>query len=218
MGSIGETEKPDILDSKPYITKSELSVVIDKHGRNLDKKVLSLTKKGDLIILKKGLYVSKNFAGNKPKNYVEFIANFLYYPSYLSLEYVLQKEGLMPDAPYAYTSVALKATRVFSNSFGRFQYRNIKEVLFCGYVLEPFWDMYKVKMATKAKALFDFLYLHKFVSAIETELTFDLRINWDNFSLKDLDEFLKYVRLSNSSKMRKIYLVIKEILYDTRKS
>jgi len=211
MSSIYKTNYINILKKKPYLTRLELSVLLEKRDRNLDKKILQLLKSGELVSLKKGLYITPSYLSLQRGKVEEYIANFLYYPSYLSLEYVLQKEGMIPEAVYAYTSITPKSTRQFSNSLGNFIYRHLKPQLFTGYINVRFSDNYRINFAKKAKALFDFLYLRPLGRSIETvslALFKDLRINWDNFTKEDVIEFGKYVTLSRSAKMTVIGKVL----------
>lgn len=200
------------LENLPYFNKYTAGVLIGKKGRNLDKKIEQLIKKGYLLSLKNGLYVSSVFVDRTDKsNYQEYIANILRYPSYLSLEYVLSIYGLIPEGVYALTSVTLKSSRVFNNFLGTFIYRNIKPELFYGFIEKDFNDK-KIKMATVAKALFDFLYFKK-LERINKAVIEDLRINFDNFKSKDSQEFSRYVLKSKSKKMAKILKIFKEF-YD----
>jgi len=208
MSSNSETK---ILENKPYLTKKEVGLLLGKNGRNLDKKISHLLKKNYLTSLKKGLYVPNALLKTQEK-LPAYLANVLYYPSYLSLEYVLQKEGVIPETVFVYTSVTMKLTRIFKNNLGIFTYRKIKSPLFTGYQERLFRENYRVKIATKTKAIFDFLYFKVFRTSLEQELFSDLRINWETFSKQDLDEFKDYVNLAGSKKMEKIYHLLQKKL------
>ena len=212
MSSNSEIKNIDLIENKPYVTKTELALLLEKKERNLDKKILQLIRDEVLIPLKKGLYLSRIFYLKNNDNIEEYLSNIIFYPSYISLEYVLAKEGLIPESVFAYTCVTLKTTRQFNNKLGIFTYRKIKEKLFTGFVQKNYYDKYKIKIATKSKALFDYLYYKPLKILNEID---DLRINWGNFSKKDLKELLFYVDLSESKKMTKIYQYIKN-KYDNR--
>lgn len=207
MSRKNEIKKQELIENKPYLTKKELSLLLDKEGKNLDKKISLLLRDGILVSLKRGLYVSKIFYLKNKENIEEYLANIIYYPSYLSKEYVLAKQGLIPESVFTYTSVTIKTTRFFKNKLGNFSYNKIKEDLFTGYYLKSFFENYKIKIATKAKALFDFFYFLPFKSAKQID---DLRINWENINKNDIEEFLIYVRLSSSLKMEKIYQLLQK--------
>jgi len=109
------------------------------------------------------------------------------------------------------TSISLKSSRIFENKLGTFIYRNVKEELFCGYrqVQKGSFSMY---IATKAKALFDFLYLKRNLSRdYNYELGEGLRINWDAFTFEDLKELESLIKISKSIKMGRFLKEIRRI-------
>ena len=156
----------DLLKSLAYFNKSTLGEILEKFGENLNYQIKKLIKTGELICLKKGLYTSRVYLLTLEKTpglyerYLEYLANITRQPSYVSLEYALAKYGLIPEGVYTITSITLKTPRIFKNSLGNFTYRNIKESLFTGFNNLDF-EGKRVKMATKGKSLFDFLYLRK---------------------------------------------------------
>lgn len=214
MSSNSQTDNTFLLENKPYLTKQEVALLLQKKGKNLDKKILQLLKSGYLLSLKKGLYTTNAYIKNQSPQAREYLANVVYYPSYLSLEYVLQKEGLIPEAVYTYTSITLKPTQTFTNTIGTFMYRTIKQQLFTGYQSTLYTGQYQIKIATKAKALFDVLYLKPLPSTVagkKRELI-DLRINWSTVTQEDMMEFNKYVKLSQSPKMEQTATIIAKLL------
>ncbi len=214
MSSNSETISKEILERKPYVTRQEVGILLGKQGRNLDKKLLQLLRKKELISLKKGLYSSRYYLARYKGTVEEFIANVLYLPSYLSLEYVLQNEGLIPESVYTYTSITLKTTRTFTNEVGNFSYRHLKPKLFTGFTYESFRELYKIKIASRAKALFDWLYFIPMVQVqknIAQVLNEDLRINWNEFTSSDRVEFARFTALADSPKMNIIQKVINRI-------
>jgi hypothetical protein len=201
------------LEKLPLFNKKAAEVLIGKRGKNLDQKILSLLNQGYLISLKKGWYVSQIYLEkNKNKeSYGEYLANKLRKPSYLSAEYMLSRYGLIPEAINIWTSITLKTTRTYENKIGTFSYKNIKNELFIGYESVN-KEGYRIYQATKAKSLFDFLYLKTNLSSNLTyELTEGLRINWEVFSKSDLGLFSQYARLAKTKKMTAILAIIKEI-------
>lgn len=211
MISISGIQHQKDLESLSYFTKSQAGLLIGKSGRNLDSKLAQLSRLGYLVSLKKNLYVTDTYLGSIDRlHYAELIANTLRSPSYLSLEYVLAKAGLIPEGIFSLESITLKSSRAFHNLLGNFSYHNIKPLLFTGY-RQIEWEDKIILEATPSKALFDWLYLKKMLD-LTGELTHDLRLNWDQFSLADYHEFTQYVALSHSPKMAKISHII-ETLY-----
>jgi len=210
MISISGIEHQKELEALPYFTKSQAGLLIGKSDRNLDGKLAQLSRLGYLISLKKNLYVTDTFLNSVDRSYyTELIANTLRSPSYLSLEYVLAKSGLIPEGVFALESITLKSSRAYTNLLGHFSYHSLKPSLFTGYH-QITWDDKVVLEATSAKALFDWLYLKKMLD-VRAELTHDLRLNWGHFSSADYREFTQYVDLSHSPKMQQISRIIQEL-------
>lgn len=136
------------VESLPFLSKKALAVLIGKEGKNLDAKLAQLTKIGYLETLKKGTYVSSPFVDRvNKKAYLEYIANVLRSPSYISLEYVLAEKGLIPESVFALTSITTKNPWVYSQDLGVFSYRNIKKSLFTGFE-QKYWEDKVVYVAT----------------------------------------------------------------------
>lgn len=107
---------------------------------------------GLFIKVRNGLYVIKDtFISHA------YIANKLYYPSYISLETALSHYHIIPEVVYATTSVTLKISREFTTPQGTFIYQRIKKKAFTGYGLQKI-DRYNVLIAEPEKALADYLY------------------------------------------------------------
>lgn len=186
-----------------YFDKPTLAQFVTVSDNALSADIKRWLKSGRLIQLKRGLYVTREYLLSRPDKeaYGEFVAGKLYEPSYLSLEYVLQKFGILSEAVSALTSITLKATRLFSNDLGVFSYRRMKRELFCGYEIESRAG-FAVKIAGKAKALFDMLYLKVLrLSAPDQTWFGSLRLNLDGFSNADLREFSCYCEMSGIPKI-----------------
>lgn len=164
-------------------------------------------KAGRIIRLKKGMYVTKDYINEAQKKgsfsfYMEFAAGIIYQPSYLSLEYILYRHNLLTEVPRNITSVTLNKTSRFSNAFGHFFYHTVKNKLFCGFSIEN-EQGFRISRATKAKALFDYLYLRKNV-LFHKEAIKELRLNLDFFKRSDVRELKKYIELEGSGRMKEI--------------
>jgi len=165
-------------------------------------------KAGKAVRLKKGLYVAKEYLEKTKENgagsvYLEFLANLLYQPSYLSLDYILYKHNLLTEVPVNFTSVALKKTKALSNNLGRFFYRKVKSDLFIGFETVKEGG-FTVSRATKAKALFDYLYLRKNDLVNQASVS-ELRLNLKELNNKDKKELKAYVKREGSKKMKEIF-------------
>jgi hypothetical protein len=197
------------LEALPFFNKSQARLLIGKSGRNLDAKLAQLKKIDYLVPLKKNLYVTDPFFQKAGRyRYGEYLSGILRSPSYLSLEYVLAREKIVPQKDIEFTSITLKSSRSYENTIGTFVYRNLKPILFTGFV-EGNWGGKIIRRASRAKALFDWLYLQKLPHSGKI-LPRRLSINWDRVKESDIDEFKKYVKLSKSRKMSSIFAIIEK--------
>lgn len=196
------------LNSASYFNKNTLQQVVSISDNALYSNIKRWIKQNIIIQLKRGIYVTNDYYIRLPEKqaYQEFIANKLKSPSYLSLEYVLQKYSLLTEGVYAFTSITLKKTNTYKNKLGLFTYSNISQDLFTGYKIVN-KEGFQIKEASKAKALFDFLYLRLLsVKNINQQLVDSFRFNLDEFSQKDQKEFKSYVKLSKTKKLEKVSL------------
>ena len=89
-------------------------------------------KKQDFILqVKRGLYA---FSDVLPPDV--YVANKLYSPSYISLEFALSYHGVIPETVYEITSVTTKATRRFETLGKIFSFRKIKKAAYTGYEIQ----------------------------------------------------------------------------------
>ncbi len=201
-----ETIKKAIKDL-PYFAIDSL-MPIERNKNYLRVLIYRYSKRGTIEQLKKGIYVSKEYLEkinrtNAINEYSEFIGTVIYKPSYISLEYVLDKNGILTESINALTLVCDKKTNKIYNFIGAYKYYKVKDDLFTGFKIIK-KSNFMIAEATLAKALFDYLYLRKYI--LNTKKQFEeLRLNLDNFSKNDYREFEKYVKLEKTKKMKEIY-------------
>ena len=191
LPSFGASNLAPLGEKRPY-----LNIILSRH-----------VKRGTLMRLRKELYVTRNYLDQAERrgifsDYVEFAANKLYSPSYLSLDYVLHEHNLLTEIPRNITSVGLRKTDNFSNDLGNFIYHKIKEELFCGIKVLRKGD-FSILKATKAKALFDFLYFRKRL-LMDRKAVEALRLNLEEFTKSDFKELEGYVAKEGSARMKEI--------------
>ena len=117
------------------------------------------TKKGALVPLKKGMYAfPPDDATAAPE--ILYVANRLYEPSYVSLEYALSLYELIPEYVPVVTSVTTRKTMFFKNALGNFSYQRVVPGAFRGFRQEKQGRDRQVFVAEPEKAVLDFLYLH----------------------------------------------------------
>lgn len=88
------------------------------------KKITALLRKGEIIRVKKGLYIFGEQHRHAPYCR-ELLANLIYGPSCVSLEYALQYHSLIPEQVETVTSVTCGRSRSFDTPVGQFSYRSI---------------------------------------------------------------------------------------------
>ena len=93
-------------------------------------KLRSLCLNGEVVRVRKGLYVAPSFPGRVPSVDPLVLASLVYGPSYVSLETALAWHGLIPERVGEITSVTCKRARLFQTPLGRFTYRAANEVTY----------------------------------------------------------------------------------------
>ncbi len=146
VADILQEEKIQIFSSQ------EFSRIFKTSSRQTRYFLEAYTKRSFLVRLKTNLYTLKM---NPPKE--EVIANALYKPSYLSMEYVLSRHGIIPESVYVITSISTKATTNFDVLGRKFSYQKIKKSAYTGYVPEKVHNK-TIFIAEPEKALVDYLY------------------------------------------------------------
>lgn len=110
------------------------------------------TAKHYLVRVKRGLYA---FPDALPPEL--FLANKIYAPSYVSLEFALSYHRVIPETVYEITSVTTKATRRFEKLGKIYSYRRIKRSAFAGYTTEK-QKGFSFQIADPEKAFVDASY------------------------------------------------------------
>lgn len=181
----------------------------------LDANIKYWLKNKELIQLKKGLYALREKYEKEPKKdlYLEYLAGQMIQPSYLSLEYVLAKYQILSEPARALTSVTVKTTREIINEAGAFRYYSITPKLFSGYSAKYFYGA-PIFEADKSKALFDYLYL-RFLKdePINRDAIENLRLNWENISVKEFAQAGSYLKLIKSRRLKDVFAIIKSQYY-----
>jgi hypothetical protein len=164
------------------------------------RRLFEWSKKGYIIPVKRGHYLFAEFKNSH--NLGLLIANKIYEPSYMSLEYVLSLEGLIPEAVFTYTNVTSKKTQTFNTTFGHFLYRHVKPALFAGYGLkkEHFFVHGEridrlLKIAYLENAFFDFIYFKHGI--MNNEMIAGYRFDRDVLESMDNKKLSFYIRLAN---------------------
>lgn len=118
-------------------------------------KVRALLKAREIIRVKKGLYVFGEAHRRGPWSR-EILANLIFGPSYISLDYALGYYGLIPERVVVVTSVTLSRSRRFETPLGLFTYRRLSRRKYSvGIDQRTLGREQHFLIATSAKALAD---------------------------------------------------------------
>lgn len=158
------------------------------HNRQtLYKKIQRLEKQGLIKKLIKGKYL---FTFNPSNDFT--IANYLYQPSYISLESALSFYGIIAGFSYQIFSLTPKKSRIFTIDGKDYIYSQIKQSLFWGYEKKE-----DFLIAEPEKALLDYLYFS--LKGLRT-------IDWDEIDLKEIakKKIAFYAKLFRNNKLLSI--------------
>lgn len=122
-------------------------------------KISEWLSKGELIRVKKGLYVFSTSASREAYS-LEILANLTYGPSAISLHYALYYYGLIPERVQTITSITNKRKKQFTTPVGRFTYQYLSSEKFSvGIQFLTSQDHLNFLIATPEKALCDIVAL-----------------------------------------------------------
>lgn len=199
--------------STSVFTHDQLEHLLSTTMSNVNAKISYMVNKGELIRLKKGIYV---LGEDYQKEAVDMIsvANILYAPSYVSYEYALSYYGLIPERVYEITSASLRGKKSFKTNLGRFSY---KPVPLQAYAIGVDWLYDNVNggklIATPEKALCDKVRSDRGIGRLSQEklaayLEYDLRIEWDGLLSLDTELIASIATVYRSSNLKNISKLI----------
>ena len=166
-------------------------------------------KNKKIFPLVKGVYeTDANVHGSK-------LAQFIYGPSYLSFDYVLHIQGLIPEMVYNTFTCATynkRKVKTYTNYFGTFIYRDVPKEVFNLGINVLIDGQYSYQVATPEKAICDKLYILtpvKDVSDLRKMLFDDLRIDEEVFYNLNKEDILKIAPLYYSKNLNLLVKFIK---------
>ena len=142
----------------PLIVSRDIQVP-EKERQGLRNQLGRWEAGGLIVQLRRGVYLL-NEEDRKINPSRPFIANQLYGPSYVSLEFALNYYDLIPEKAVTVTSVTTKKTKIFQNALGRFTYQHLKPRVFRGFRAVRDEAGFSFFMADPEKAIVDFVYLN----------------------------------------------------------
>ena len=175
--------------SIPFSHGALLSL-LGRYKRPNDK-IARLLAAGDLLQIKKGLYVLGHEHRSAPVS-LPLVANLLYGPSYVSLDFALSWHGLIPEGVFEVSSVTPRRAKQYSTPLGRFSYTHTHAPLYgIGVTMETNLDGSCFLIASPEKALCDKVLFTRNLAAttataMRSFLEDDLRIELDALAGMDM--------------------------------
>lgn len=187
---------------RPYLTDAELDAMLGGTPDSRYGKVKRLLAQGKLLHIRRGLYCLTDVVGYKVKPHPYELAQYVYGPSYISLESALSFHQLIPESVYTVTSATGKRAKEFHSSLGVFSYLHLPlENLFTGVELIS-EEGRQFFVAKPWKAICDYVYCYKKDWKGLAPLAENLRIELDSLPLlrseeiQLLDEYYQSARVS----------------------
>ena len=203
------------FSSVPFCHGDLLPLLAD-YSRPNDK-IAEWLKQGVLVALKRGLYVVGP-AWRKEELRLPLLANRLYGPSCVSLDYALSWHGLIPERVHEVTSVCVRRGRTFDNAVGRFSYVSVPRVLYpIGIRQERASAQVSFLIASPEKALCDKVLLTRRLQAVsrvsmQRFLFDDLRLEPEALSDFDASIVEQYVESGHKLRQMRALLHVLESL------
>ena len=170
-----------------------------------EKKIQALEQSGELIRLKRNLYIVNRDLSGKPTD-KGLCANHIYGPSYVSLHWALRYYGMIPERVYTITSATTKRSRTFQTPVGRFAYFQVPDKYFSiGIESKENGDVHYL-MASREKALCD-LILHdnyvpnQSIKSLIAYLEEDMRLDMDVVSELDTNIIEQCARIGRKTQI-----------------
>ena len=176
-------------------------------------RITKLLASGTIVRIKKGLYCFGEAFRKEPISR-EYLANLIYGPSYVSLDYALSLYGLIPERVETITSVTTRRSHHFDTPFGTFSYRMLNGPRYAvGVVLERAGKT-AFLVASPEKAQVDKVWTDKrFSGLLSSEhgayLFEDLRIDRQSLSQFDCSRLQVIATAYNSAKINKLVRFLK---------
>lgn len=184
---------------RPYLTDIELDALVGGTPDSRYGKVKRLLAQGRLLRVRRGLYCLSDKTTTHPYE----LAQFIYGPSYISLESALGFHNLIPEAIYTVTSATTKRSKNFQTPFGLFSYLHLPQENFYLQVELIRGNGQQFLMAKPWKAICDYVYCYKKNWKSLKPLSDSLRIDIEALpylheeEIQLLDEYYHHSRISH---------------------
>ena len=183
---------------------------------NLATKAKRLERDGEIIRLKKGLYVASTGVSRVELSPF-LLANHIYGPSYVSMQTALRLYGLIPEAVYSVQSMTTGVARDYDNAIGTFNYIRVPVEYYNVGVTMKEDNGASFMIATPEKALCDLMVYTpnlnlRFQTAVRKYLEEDIRFDMDELQNIDLSIIEECGQVSKKKTM--LYQLMKFIEHE----
>lgn len=171
-------------------------------------KIAELVKKGDLIPIKRGLYIH---GAKYKKDYSKLVLSGLIYgPSAVSFEYALSHHGLIPERVETISCLCFKRNKSFDTPVGKFSYKYIAEEIYpIGIEFEQ-TKLGNFFIASPEKAICDMAYFDKISSVKEAKSYLFESLRIDRSEIANLN-FENLLIIERSYKRKSVSLIVDAI-------
>lgn len=177
------------------------------------RKITELLKAGDIVRVKKGLYVFGEQYRQNPVHLGQ-LANLIYGPSYVSQEYALYWHGLIPERVDMVTSMTPGRNKLFQTPMGVFRYQYLNMERFTvGVDWQSLENNQHFLLASPEKALVDTIQSAVKINSMKDmrrHLIENLRLDEDILRNLDLERFNKINIAYRKPVIKLLYRTLKE--------
>jgi predicted transcriptional regulator of viral defense system len=155
----------ELFKERPFFESGEIIIAFDEPRPQIEARLSRWVAMGKLVKLRQEKYLlPKKYRSREPS--LEYISNYLYRPSYISLRTALSIYGMLPEAVHIKEAVTPRKTAVWKTSLCTFKYYSIKKERFWGYKIYPddekgIAPQNRFFLAEPEKVLLDLFYLLK---------------------------------------------------------
>lgn len=170
-------------------TVDDIYKIFGSGKQNIKLSLKQFKNKGIISRLTRNRYLFE-LATEMPSQYK--MANFIYNPSYISLETAMSLNGTIDQFPYSITSITNRRSKKITYKELSFNFTHIKSSLFTDYQKQNDY-----LIASEYKAIFDYFYLAYKNSRSKNNL--DL-INLKPQRIKELISYVQKMKMENKNK------------------
>lgn len=202
----------NVINTEEFDYESLLQAL--RHYKKPRDAITRLLQNGSIIRVKKGLYT---FGKNYQRGVIckESLANLLYGPSYISLEYALSFYGLIPERVEQISSMTPLRSKLIQTPIGAFDYVHLHlKKMAVGVTLIERDQRHRFLIATPEKALADRIAFHKNLTTSEDVYSFiceGLRIEEEDLSQLQIPLLKNIEKIYRNPAVTHLTQLIKEL-------